>query len=290
MEDIRDAVALIQRAARTRDEVLARLTPEDQETMQLARLRVEREIRHQESPLARYFTDDGLFCRDNYPHHVAFMNAGKHAHERMFLAGNQVGKTLSAAYETTCHLTGRYPHWWQGRVFTEPVTGIAAGETMQLVKKTIAHRYFGDVKMGGRGRLQLSGDGFIPMEDIIEDSIEFAQGDRVPTEAWIRYRGSKHEYSTLSLRAFAQKREVFQGVARHFIWLDEEVPLDIYSECLMRTATTKGIILATFTPLKGISDLVRQFLQQAGEMPGGGEPYSIEAEQQRFNEMFGEVA
>ena len=73
------------------------------------------------------------------------------------------------------------------------------------------------------------------------------------------------------------------------MWLDEEVPQDIYSECVMRTATTRGIVLATFTPLKGISELVRHFLQQAGEMPGGGDPYNVETEKARFNEMFGEL-
>ena len=289
MEDIRDAVELIQRAAQARDDLLARLSPEEQETLHLAKLRVEREIRHRDSPLAQLFTDDGPFRRDLYPHHVAFMSAGKTAKERMFLAGNRVGKTLCAAYETTLHLTGRYPEWWQGRVFDEPVTGIAAGVTMQVVKATIAKEYCGHIKLGGRGRLQLSGKGLIPPDDIIEDSIEFAQGDRCPTEVWVRYRGSNEEYSTLSLRAFAQKRESFQGVSRHFVWLDEEVPMDIYSECLMRTATTGGLMIATFTPLKGISELVRQFLQQAGEMPGGGEPYSVESEKARFDEMFGEV-
>ena len=287
MEDIRDAVELISRAAKARDDLLARLSPEEQETLQLAKLRVEREIRQRDSPLARMFPDDGPFRRELYPKHVAFMNAGKDARERMFIAGNRVGKTMCAAYETTLHLTGRYPHWWKGRVFTEPVQGIAAGETMQLVATTISNEYFGRIKLGGRGRLQLSGTGLIPAEDIIEESVEFAQGVRVPNEVWVRYRGSNHEYSTLSLRAFAQKREAFQGVARHFVWLDEETPRDIYDECLIRLMTVQGIMITTFTPLKGISDLVRRFMQQAGEMPGDGAPYDVETEKRRFDEMFG---
>ena len=49
---------------------------------------------------------------------------------------------------------------------------------------------------------------------------------------------------------------VTEGVG---IWLDEEPPLDVYGECLIRTATTNGIIMLTFTPLEGLSDTVLQF-------------------------------
>ena len=43
-------------------------------------------------------------------------------------------------------------------------------------------------------------------------------------------------------------------------WLDEEPPLDVYGECLIRTATTNGIIMLTFTPLSGMSNVVLQFM------------------------------
>ena len=51
------------------------------------------------------------------------------------------------------------------------------------------------------------------------------------------------------------------------IWLDEEPPSDIYAECLLRTTATAGfgggILMATFTPLQGLTELVETFL------PGG---------------------
>ena len=34
---------------------------------------------------------------------------------KALFGANRVGKTLTAAYEMTCHLTGRYPSWWKGR-------------------------------------------------------------------------------------------------------------------------------------------------------------------------------
>ena len=43
-------------------------------------------------------------------------------------------------------------------------------------------------------------------------------------------------------------------------WLDEECPEDVYGECLIRTATTNGMAILTFTPLRGMTPLVRSFL------------------------------
>jgi phage terminase large subunit-like protein len=69
--------------------------------------------------------------------------------------------------------------------------------------------------------------------------------------------------STLVLKSYDQRRESFQGTEQDVIWLDEEPPLDIYTECLMRTMTNDGMIMLTFTPLMGMSEVVLSFL------PGG---------------------
>jgi phage terminase large subunit-like protein len=61
------------------------------------------------------------------------------------------------------------------------------------------------------------------------------------------------------------------------VWLDEEPPDatedagqggqasgngDIYTECLMRTATTDGLLMATFTPMRGLTPFVDHFLDR----------------------------
>ena len=46
------------------------------------------------------------------------------------------------------------------------------------------------------------------------------------------------------------------------MWLDEEADREIYVECLLRTMTTGGILLLTFTPLMGVTDIVRDFLEE----------------------------
>ena len=45
-------------------------------------------------------------------------------------------------------------------------------------------------------------------------------------------------------------------------------PLDIYTECLVRTMTTNGLIMVTFTPLEGMSEVVLSFLEN-GKLPEG---------------------
>jgi hypothetical protein len=49
--------------------------------------------------------------------------------ERMFNAGNQLGKSDAGAYETACHVTGIYPSWWTGLRFDRPILAWACGLT-----------------------------------------------------------------------------------------------------------------------------------------------------------------
>src|SRR5260370_38599710 len=55
-----------------------------------------------------------------YAKQAAFHAAGLAHRERLFLAGNQLGKTVAGAFEEAIHPTGRYPDWWRGRRFTRP--------------------------------------------------------------------------------------------------------------------------------------------------------------------------
>ena len=88
---------------------------------------------------------------------------------------------------------------------------------------------------------------------------------------WVRHVSGGT--SVVQFKSFDQKREAFQGTAQHVIWLDEEPPFDIYSECLLRTAKTNdfpgGLVMLTFTPLQGLTPLVDLFL------PGGVLPETL---------------
>jgi phage terminase large subunit-like protein len=66
--------------------------------------------------------------------------------------------------------------------------------------------------------------------------------------------------STLQLKSYDQGRVAFQGTAQDFIHLDEEPPLDIYTECLLRLMTRNGLLVLTATPLSGLTKLMLQYL------------------------------
>lgn len=168
----------------------------------------------------------------------------------------------AGGYETTVHLTGRYPAWWSGRTWDRPVRFWAAGKTNETTRDIVQQKLFGQV-MFANGRKTVSGTGLIPGEDIV--SVTWKQGvqDLVDT-AKIRHRAGG--FSVLRLKSYEQGRGSFEGTEQDGIWLDEEPPADVYGECLIRTATTDGLIYLTFTPLEGMSDTVLSFL------PGGKLP------------------
>lgn len=193
------------------------------------------------------FPDTGRYRRELYTKHLAFMRAGSTHRERCFLAGNRVGKTQCAAYEVTCHLTGLYPDWWEGKRFEQPIRAWAAGDTAKTVREIIVVELLG---LPGQ-----YGSGMLPARNI-KHVAHAAQGtvDRI----WVHHVSGG--VSLLTLKSYDQRRESFQGSALDLVWLDEEPPQDIYTECLMRTMTTEGILLMTMTPLMGATSLVLSFL------------------------------
>lgn len=73
--------------------------------------------------------------------------------------------------------------------------------------------------------------------------------------------------SLLGLKTYEQGRQSFEGTEKHVVWCDEEPPLDCYNEMLYRTMTAKGVMLTTFTPLQGMSDVVKSFLEPETDAP-----------------------
>ncbi|HUR57285.1 MAG TPA: terminase family protein, partial [Opitutaceae bacterium] len=66
--------------------------------------------------------------------------------------------------------------------------------------------------------------------------------------------------SVLAFKSYEKGRQKWQGETLDGVWFDEEPPLDIYSEGRTRCQARRGIVIVTFTPLLGMSDVVRLFL------------------------------
>ena len=198
-----------------------------------------------------------------YSKQAEFHAAGAAHRERLFMAGNQLGKTLAGAMEWAMHLTGRYPEWWQGRRFDGPVRLWAAGETRASTRDTIQRLLIGLPETE-----EAWGTGSIPDAALLRRQIRRAQGVPNAVDSVLIKHVSGWR-STLLFKCYEQGRAAWQGETLDGVWFDEEPPMDIYMEGLTRTNATGGIVMVTFTPLKGMSDVVRLFLSE-GEMKGPG--------------------
>lgn len=196
-------------------------------------------------------------ARHRYPRHLEFFEAGAAYRERCMMAANRVGKTFGAGgYETAAHLTGQYPDWWPGRRFDRPIRAWAAGKTNETTRDIVQATLLGEIAQRD-GRKHFTGTGVIPGETLGQVTWKQGVSDLADT---IKVRHVSGGWSTLGLKSYQQGRGSFEGTAQHLIWLDEEPPLDVYGECLIRTATTSGLVMLTFTPLEGMSETVMQFM------------------------------
>ena len=66
--------------------------------------------------------------------------------------------------------------------------------------------------------------------------------------------------STLQFKSYEMGVEKFMGRAVSAIWLDEEPSRDLYSQCVTRTLSTRGMTFLTFTPENGMTETVHAFL------------------------------
>ncbi len=179
----------------------------------------------------------------------ADFHAAGNVRERCFMAGNQLGKTWAGGFEAAMHLTGRYPDWWTGRRFDKPIVAWAAGVTGESTRDTVQRILL--------GRPDHHGTGAIPKADIME--VVSARG--VPNAIdTVTVKHSSGGTSILGFKSYEKGREKWQGETLDFVWFDEEPSEDIYSEGLTRTNATGGMVWMTFTPLLGMSEVVRRFL------------------------------
>lgn len=234
--------------------VVANLGPDVVEAMLVDLLAEEERVKF--NKFKTYFPDTGRFRRELYPKHLEFFAAGKEYLERLFRAANRVGKSVAGAYEVTAHLTGQYPHWWEGWTVPRSIAAWAAGDTNETTRDIIQKELLGEVTWNEAGKKTLNGSGMIPRDCIGRITWKSGVQDMVDT-ALIKHTSGR--WSQLGLKSFDQGRRVFQGTAKDVIWLDEECPEDVYGECLTRLATTNGRLLTTFTPLNGRTAVVKSF-------------------------------
>lgn len=227
------------------------------ERQELLEILQEQERRKSRRKLWTFFPEIGPLRRELYPKHLEFFRVGAQYRERCLMAANRIGKTEAGAFEATLHLTGLYPHWWEGKRFGQPIKMWAAGKTNETTRDIVQAKLLGDITGKGTQDKNVTGTGMLPGDCI--GAISWKQGvpDLVDT---VKIKHVSGGWSKLGLKSYQQGRGSFEGTEQDAIWLDEEPPADIYGECLIRTATTQGVVYLTFTPLEGMSETVMSFL------------------------------
>lgn len=215
---------------------------------------------HESGVFTRFFVTEE--DRKKYPHWMEFFAAGEKYHERLALCANQVGKTTAGLTELTYHLTGLYPDWWVGHRFPAAQTWWVCGVTQKDVKDVLQDRLLGPVGDFGSG--------FIPKYLLDFVSLKDAKKAETPISSF-RVMHSTGAFSTVTFKSYEQGRESFQGKPGISVFLDEEPPIEIYTEAMIRTIAGNNRAILTFTPLKGVSETVMNFL-------GDQDIYSAEGE------------
>jgi len=195
-----------------------------------------------------------------YPKQREFHAQGKVHSERLFMAGNQLGKTIAGGFEWAMHLTGRYPDWWDGYVFDKPVRFWAAGVTGESTRDNPQR-----ILIGPPQQREMWGTGAIPHDCLKDWDITRGLPNAIDS-AVIKWGGGgdvQAQESVVAFKSYEKGREKWQGETLHGVWYDEEPPLDIYTEGTTRLQANNGLAIITFTPLKGMSEVVSLFLTDA---------------------------
>lgn len=203
------------------------------------------------------FPDEGPYARDKYKKHIQFIKATKDHSFCLFGAGNQIGKTMSASYFIRTVATGKYPDWWEGRRWERPVSITIASVTPAQIRKAIQQKLF--------GRFSDLGTGMLSRDDLTDPiSGELMKWNMPGTSNTIGTAEVNHVSggkSVIEVLTYQQGRDVFQGNTSDIVLFDEEPDhYSLYSEAVRSILRNDGLFLLTFTPLKGITPLLMNFL------------------------------
>jgi phage terminase large subunit-like protein len=215
-----------------------------------------REEFRRRSKIWSYFPDEGPFRRELYPKHMDCVSATREDDEILFMAANKCGKSDLGGFCVATWATGRYPHWWTGRVFDEPITAWVVNKTAKDTRDINEA-----VLLGPTGNELERGTGMIPGHLIQKctpkpgtpHAFEFINVEHVSG-------GTSYIVS----KSYDQGREAFQGRNIPVVWNDEEIPKDIYDEEMLRIMVCGGLLFTTFTPIQGLTEMTMWFMESSG--------------------------
>lgn len=193
-----------------------------------------------------------------YSWQTEFHNAGATFPRRAILAANRVGKTRCIGQEVAIHLTGWYPQGWAGKMFSRPIDACVVARTNEDLRNIVQKELFGEFADGKRTP---DGTGWVPANSLGRCTFRnCGVADVIDT---IKVRHASGGWSKVMCKSYMQGALHFQGFAIDLGWLDEEPEdEDIVPEFMTRLMDRRGILLFSNTPLLGMSEIVRMFLER----------------------------
>ena len=187
-----------------------------------------------------------------YSYQKTYINASAGHITRFMQAGNRVGKSEAAAYEATIHATGDYPSWWTGRRFDQPTRILCAGVSNTTVRDIMQSKLIGEpTDRAGWG------SGMIPKSKLGTTARKAGIPDALSSVLVKHVSGG---WSKITFTSYEAGKEAFMGTSMHYVNLDEEPPMDIYSQSVRAIVDTNGLISITATPENGVTELIRSFM------------------------------
>jgi phage terminase large subunit-like protein len=165
------------------------------------------------------------------PHPKQKIFHSSEAEEKLLIGGNRSGKTVSNVVECIWRLTKTHPFRPDLNAIKEPIRGrivtVSLKEGLQKIvlpmfKKWMPKKYL----------INRSWDRSYNKE---ERTLYLADG------------------SFIEFMTYEQDLEKFAGTSRHFVSFDEEPPMLIWQECLMRLIDTDGDWWISMTPVEGLT-------------------------------------
>lgn len=192
-----------------------------------------------------------------YPKQMEFIESTKEHAECALRAGNQQGKSETAAFMAAVFATGMYPDWWPGRRFPGPTRGWVTGESSQAVRDVNQKKLCGPA-----GDQAQFGTGMIPKDRIVKTILGHGAGGAFDKIIVQHVSGGM---SDMIFKSYDQERSKWQGDTLDWIWFDEEPPVEHYMEGLARLIATGGLAFSTFTPLNGLNNILPRFSERSPE-------------------------
>jgi phage terminase large subunit-like protein len=102
----------------------------------------------------------------------------------------------------------------------------------------------------------------IPKDCLIDKSLARGVTDAIDT---VQVKHVDGGVSLIVFKSYEQGRQKFQGASLDWIWFDEEPEAEIYAEGLTRIGDRAGVAFMTFTPMRGLSNVVLRFTDEPSE-------------------------